>query len=152
MSQTTEILERFYKATQTQSHSGLADYLKINRQAVYSAIRNDKIPKEWFFKIAEKTDYSLDWLFDGRGPMKREQTCYLEQENSCEEMDTDNNHSENVPFEDNWMIKATGDPVEDYLATIAFLEKIVLKQSEKISTPHVDRIKQFALSFTGTAA
>ena len=147
MSQTTEILERFYKATQTRSHSGLADYLKINRQAVYSAVRNNKIPKEWFFKIAEETDCSLDWLFDGRGPMKRDHVCYTGQEKSYGEPGMDNMRGINVPFEDDLMVVATGNPVEDYLATIAFLEKIVLKEKEKISTPHVDRIKQFASSF-----
>lgn len=69
--ETNPVLERFFEATNITSIADLADSLGISRQAIYSALNNDKFPKEWYFKVAEMTECSMDWLAHGIGPKKR---------------------------------------------------------------------------------
>ena len=71
MRDTKAVLARFFEATNLSSISDLADYLEIRRQAVYSAIKSNTIPKDWYFRVAEKTNCSIDWLTHGTGPKKR---------------------------------------------------------------------------------
>lgn len=71
MSKTDAVLNRFYEATNLSSIADLADCLEIRRQAVYSALKSGTIPKDWYFKVADITNCSIDWLIHGVGPKKR---------------------------------------------------------------------------------
>lgn len=71
------VIKRFYEATNKSSVSDLADSLGIRRQAVYSAMKTGTFPKEWYFKVSEMTDCSMDWLVHGTEPKMRPRPDHL---------------------------------------------------------------------------
>lgn len=64
-----EILQRLKRAARCPSDAALAAFLGITHQALSRARGAGKIPSSWIPLVAEKTRFSADWLFFGRGPM-----------------------------------------------------------------------------------
>ena len=62
---------RMLLAINGSNQEHLASFLGISKDAIYKAIRSQKIPPAWFFTIGRKANISVDWLDSGLGPMRR---------------------------------------------------------------------------------
>lgn len=60
--------ERLKKAVNADSDTALASFLGISQGSISGAKLKKQIPPAWFFQIAEKTGFSIDFLYSGKNP------------------------------------------------------------------------------------
>jgi len=72
-------------AEERMKQKDLASLLSTSAQTVNNWIKRDSISREAAQQIADKLGYSLDWLLNGKGPMK-----------------VGNKNEENIPAESEW--------------------------------------------------
>ena len=65
-------LERLKLALNVESDTAFSQLLDMSQGSVSGAKKRGQIPHAWFFQVAERTGVSLDWLFKGEGPVRRE--------------------------------------------------------------------------------
>jgi len=68
-----EILARMKTASGTKNDKQLAEFLGMDPQSTTNAKRRGEIPSIWLIRVSERTNYSVDWLLYGTGPMRREE-------------------------------------------------------------------------------
>lgn len=64
----TDVISRLMRATGASTQAGLADWLGTRQPSVARAIAQREIPELWFYKVAEKTGRTVEWLKTGHGP------------------------------------------------------------------------------------
>lgn len=65
MKETTDnLLNKMLIATKATSPRNLSKYLEISPQAIYKAIKKDKIPRSWINKISNETGYTIEWFYE----------------------------------------------------------------------------------------
>lgn len=75
---TNNLLKKMLYATKAKSRNDLAKYLGISSQAVYNALSLDKIPHNWIAKIAEQTNMSIEWFFEGEEDNIQEESTIIQ--------------------------------------------------------------------------
>ncbi|WP_027188199.1 LexA family transcriptional regulator [Desulfovibrio cuneatus] len=58
-------LERLKQALKVDSDTAFSQVMDISQGSVSGAKKRGQIPHSWFFQVAEKTGFSIDWLFWG---------------------------------------------------------------------------------------
>jgi len=64
----SEIIERLLIATNSKNESDLAKSLNISSQSVSQAKKKNRIPAQWFTKISQNFEVTMDWLLSGHDP------------------------------------------------------------------------------------
>lgn len=67
MLQPRDLISRLIKACRVKNQAALAGILEISPSKITDAIRREKIPDAWLYKVAYNTGYSVNWLRTGRG-------------------------------------------------------------------------------------
>jgi hypothetical protein len=62
------VIERLIKATGCKSQRELAAYLEVTPGYITNAVRRDKIPEAWLYKVGLRTRRRVEWLLTGQGP------------------------------------------------------------------------------------
>lgn len=65
MKETTDnLLNKMLIATKATSPRNLSKYLEISPQAIYKAIKKNKISCSWINKISNETGYAIEWFYE----------------------------------------------------------------------------------------
>mgnify|MGYP001564952366 CR=1 FL=1 len=62
-----EIIERLRQATADHTLAALARRLDIEPSVINRAIRDQRVPELWMYKVSYATGYRVEWLRTGRG-------------------------------------------------------------------------------------
>lgn len=68
------IHSRLVKAVGSSKLKDIAECLEISEQAVSQALKKQRIPATWIYKISTKTNFPSDWLLYGSGALDTEDT------------------------------------------------------------------------------
>lgn len=63
-----EIIDRLRTAAGSETLAALARHLDVEPSVINRAIREQRVPELWIFKIAADTGYLAKWLLTGTGP------------------------------------------------------------------------------------
>ncbi|SBW07043.1 hypothetical protein KM92DES2_12279 [uncultured Desulfovibrio sp.] len=78
-----EIYNRLLEASGTKNDSELSRVLNLTPQSINGARKRGEVPPSWIKSYAEISGVSSDWLFFGRGPMRRGH-IHEERQTSCQ--------------------------------------------------------------------
>lgn len=80
MSKAREIIKRLQHATKTDSLAALARKLGVEPSVVNRAIRDERVPDLWIYKIGAETGYQSRWILSGEGPKAHPSHAHMIQE------------------------------------------------------------------------
>ncbi len=83
------IMGRLLTASNSKNDSELARALGITPQSVNGARKRGEVPPAWIQFYAEKSGVCSDWLFFGRGPMRRDDMPQASQQKAAGPCDVD---------------------------------------------------------------
>lgn len=83
------IMGRLLTASNSKNDSELARALGITPQSVNGARKRGEVPPAWIQFYAEKSGVCSDWLFFGRGPMRRDDMPQASQQKAVGPCDVD---------------------------------------------------------------